>query len=119
MNFRNLKSSTKSVAVAAEGKVNDLSLSADGTKLATAGDDKILRLWEAATGKQLYEMAAGAIPRRDAVLTAALIMCAVMQPVVMHWNARVSVKPVELAGEVAAACMRIIGPDGSREVGGG
>lgn len=65
------------------------------------------------------EMAAGAIPRRDAVLTAALIMGAVMQPVVMHWNARVSVKPVEVAGEVAAACMRIIGPDGSREVGGG
>ena len=53
-------------------------------------------------------MAVGEIPDGDPVLSAALIMGAVMQPVVMHWNARVHVKPVEVAAEVAQACMRIL-----------
>jgi len=53
-------------------------------------------------------MDAGEIPDGDAVLAAGLVMGAVMQPVVMHWNGRTGASPTEAAGEVARACMRIL-----------
>jgi AcrR family transcriptional regulator len=58
------------------------------------------------------EMAAGNIRRGDAVVTAALLMGAVLQPVVMHRYGRVTSHPVESAGEVAAACLRLLGREG-------
>jgi eukaryotic-like serine/threonine-protein kinase len=44
-------------AKAFEGKgsylVNSMSLSADGRRLLTGGEDKMLRLWDTATGKEI------------------------------------------------------------------
>ena len=47
------------VVAAAEGKINDLSLSTDGTQLATAGADKKVKLWNTADGSMLHEAATG------------------------------------------------------------
>ena len=55
------------------------------------------------------EITSGNIPKGDVVLAAALVMGMVMQPAVMHWNGRLPVEPITLAGQVADACTRILG----------
>ena len=57
------------VAVAAEGKVNSVSLSTDGLMVATAGDDKVVRLWNTATGAMLFEVPAGEMPMSSVLLS--------------------------------------------------
>ncbi|MHC4713254.1 MAG: TetR/AcrR family transcriptional regulator [Planctomycetota bacterium] len=54
-------------------------------------------------------MAAGNIEQGDPVFTAALLMGAVLQPVVMHRYGRVKRQPLEGADEVAGACLRMLG----------
>jgi WD40 repeat protein len=49
------------VVMAAEGKISNLSLSTDGTQLATGGDDKKIKIWNAATGALLFEVPTGAV----------------------------------------------------------
>ena len=55
------------------------------------------------------EMEAGNIKPGEPVLTAALLMGAVLQPVVMHRYGRVKREPVEAAAAVARACLGMLG----------
>ena len=49
------------VVVGAEGKIANLSLTTDGTQLATSSEDKKIKIWNTATGAMLFEVAMGAV----------------------------------------------------------
>ena len=63
-------------------------------------------------------MADGAIPPCDAELTAALVMGAVLQPVVMHQYDQRVVAPIDQLEPIVAACVAILNSGDDRERGG-
>ena len=49
------------VVIGAEGKIGNLSLTTDGTLLATGGADKKIKIWNTSSGAMLFEVATGAV----------------------------------------------------------
>jgi len=54
------------------------------------------------------EMAAGNVPPGDPVLRMAMVRGVVLEPVLMHRYGRLKTAPIDLAEQVAAACVRIL-----------
>jgi len=55
------------------------------------------------------EMTGRAITKADATLLMALVRGAVLEPIYMHRYGKLKTHPTKLAGQVAAACLRILG----------
>ena len=54
------------------------------------------------------EMAAGHIPPADPALMMSLVRGVVLQPILMHRYGKLARHPLELAEEIAAACLRVL-----------
>ncbi len=92
----------------------------DDNRVATAGFERAIRIWESATGKLLSQIAVGApVNSLDISPDGLLIACATIAGQVTLWDPQESKKVADLAASGPAVAVVAFSPDGTTLASGG
>jgi WD40 repeat protein/tRNA A-37 threonylcarbamoyl transferase component Bud32 len=102
-------------------EVRGVSFSADSTRLASAGDDQIIRIWDMNTRREVLSLRGHKEPVFGLAYapTGRCVASASADGIVKIWDANHSTNPIPLRGHSADVWSVAYSPDGSRLVSGG